>query len=86
MSFHRLSTTDCSVVGLLPHHRKAQCFLFASHSFHNKLLTVRGQAEAAGNTESISTDQLSDEEDPARNGLKSIGDLRDLFRRADINK
>ena len=82
MLSHRLGTPDCSVTGLLPHHREARCFLLASRRFNKKSSRIRGHAVASGNTESISTDHLLGDE----NGLKSIGDLRDLFRRADINR
>ena len=86
MLSHRLGKPECSVLGLLPHHREAPCFLSASYRVHKRSSIVRGQAEAAGNSESISTDHPIGDENAARNGLKSTGDLRDLFRRADINR
>ena len=86
MLLHRLGTTDSLVNGLLPHRRETQCSLLASQKYCKRSSTIRGRAEASGHTESISTDHLSGAENSARNGLESTGDLRDLFRRADINR
>ena len=86
MLSHRLGTTSWSVNGLLPHRRETQCSLSASQKNCKKSLTRRGRAEASGNTESISADYSLVAENSARNGLESTGDLRDLFRRADINR
>ena len=86
MLSHRLGTIECSVNGLLLHRRETQCSLSASQTYCKKSSTTRGRAEASGNTESISTDHLLGAENSARNGLESTGDLRDLFRRADINR
>lgn len=86
MLFLRLGIPDCSVTGLLPHHRKGRCFRLASHRIHEKTSIRRGKVQASGNTESILTDDLLGDQNAARNGSKLSGDLRDLFRRADINR